>query len=118
MELNDFFCVCSSISGRRHMRLQWYACCATEQSSVLFTGLMNRICAFRTAGDTTAELCARWMELGSFYMFSRNHNAINRISQEPYAFGQPLIDISKNVLRNRYPFLPMLFGTHSSLPLQ
>lgn len=30
------------------------------------------ICGF--GGDTTPELCAKWMTVGTLYPFARNHN--------------------------------------------
>eukprot|EP00026_Physarum_polycephalum_P002427 Phypoly_transcript_02433.p1 GENE.Phypoly_transcript_02433~~Phypoly_transcript_02433.p1 ORF type:complete len:897 (+),score=153.68 Phypoly_transcript_02433:115-2805(+) len=65
------------------------------------------ICGFNE--NTTMELCARWMQLGSLYPFARNHNVMGAISQEPYAFGQPLINISIAALNTRYTLLPYFY---------
>ena len=45
------------------------------------------ICGF--IGDTNADLCAWWYYVGAFYPFTRNHNNINQVPQEPYQWKQP-----------------------------
>lgn len=67
------------------------------------------ICGFLY--DTTEELCRRWMQLGAFYPFSRNHNADGYIEQDPAVFGQDslLVKTSKHYLTIRYTLLPFLY---------
>ena len=63
------------------------------------------ICGF--IGQSKDELCARWMSLGAFFPFSRNHNMIGYPSQEPYAFGKNSFTYqsSKLALNMRYSLL-------------
>jgi alpha-glucosidase (family GH31 glycosyl hydrolase) len=61
------------------------------------------ICGFM--GNTTMELCARWMQLGSFYPFSRNHNDKPSIPQEPYVFGKAFVEMTVDLLAVRYSLL-------------
>lgn len=68
------------------------------------------ICGF--LGDTNEELCQRWMQLGAFYPFMRNHNNINQKDQDPAAFGNNLIQTSKAALKTRYTLLPFLYTLH------
>jgi alpha-glucosidase (family GH31 glycosyl hydrolase) len=66
------------------------------------------ICGFN--GNTTEELCSRWMQIGAFYPFSRNHNSIDMIPQEPWAFDSlQHIEITRNALNLRYALLPYFY---------
>ncbi|XP_057328006.1 lysosomal alpha-glucosidase-like [Microplitis mediator] len=65
------------------------------------------ICGFD--GNTTEALCNRWMQLGAFYPFSRNHNSDDTIEQDPVAMGDMVVKSSREALMIRYRFLPYLY---------
>ncbi|XP_075268397.1 maltase-glucoamylase isoform X1 [Opisthocomus hoazin] len=65
------------------------------------------ICGF--FGDSEYELCARWMELGAFYPYSRNHNGAGNRRQDPVSWNSTFEDISRKVLNIRYTLLPYLY---------
>jgi alpha-glucosidase (family GH31 glycosyl hydrolase) len=65
------------------------------------------ICGFND--NTTPEMCQRWQQLGSFYPFSRNHNAIFNTEQDPGFFGAAVANSTRTALRIRYTLLPYLY---------
>ncbi|EFA78629.1 alpha-glucosidase [Heterostelium album PN500] len=65
------------------------------------------ICGF--SGNTTAELCGRWMQLGNFYPFSRNHNDKTANSQEPYVFNDTVTSIAIAAIHTKYTLLPFYY---------
>ena len=65
------------------------------------------ICGFNE--NATEQLCQRWMELGAFYPFSRNHNSEYLVAQDPAAWSSSVIDSSRTALNIRYKLLPYLY---------
>lgn len=61
------------------------------------------ICGFDQS--TTEELCIRWMQLGTLYPFSRNHNHHEARDQDAFSFGDPLKQASMATLKFRYSIL-------------
>lgn len=64
------------------------------------------ICGFFQ--DTTPELCARWMEVGAFFTFSRNHNGLGWADQDPGLWPE-VATASREALLIRYTLLPYLY---------
>lgn len=58
------------------------------------------VCGFHN--NTTPELCSRWLELGSFYTFFRNHNDIGAEGQELFVLGEDVMNIGRKMIRMRY----------------
>ncbi|KAM6199074.1 sucrase-isomaltase, intestinal [Sarcoramphus papa] len=65
------------------------------------------ICGFLK--DSEYELCLRWMQLGAFYPYSRNHNQKGTRRQDPVSWNSTFEEISRNVLNIRYTLLPYLY---------
>ncbi|KGL75080.1 Lysosomal alpha-glucosidase, partial [Tinamus guttatus] len=74
------------------------------------------ICGF--SGSTSEELCTRWMQLGAFYPFARNHNTQNEKAQAPTVFSPAARTAMKDVLLTRYSLLPFLYTLFHRAHLQ
>jgi alpha-glucosidase len=75
-------------------------------SGVAFTGM--DIGGF--TGNPSIGLYNRWMQLGAFLPYFRNHTAFNTRSSEPWAFGEDVLDNVRNYINLRYRLLPYLYA--------
>ena len=61
------------------------------------------------AEQPSGELYARWIQLGVFHPFCRTHSSGDHGDQEPWAFDEEVIDITRKFINLRYQLLPYLY---------
>ena len=61
------------------------------------------------AEQPTGELYARWIQLGVFHPFCRTHSSGDHGNQEPWAFDEEVINITRKFINLRYQLLPYLY---------
>ncbi|WP_044181551.1 glycoside hydrolase family 31 protein [Hyalangium minutum] len=89
-----------------HLELSMPMLMGLGLSGVAFTGV--DIPGF--IGRPSAELFARWTQLGTFYPLMRNHAAKPMPFQEPWRFGPQHLELAKAALERRYRLLPTLYS--------
>ena len=57
----------------------------------------------------SGELLTRFMQLGAFFPFYRNHSAMGTPAQEPWALGQPWEAFCRDAINLRYQLLPYFY---------
>lgn len=72
--------------------------------------------------SSNGELLVRYAQLGALLPFCRNHNAINNVDQEPWAFGEPFESAYRTAIETRYRLMPYLYtlfqqAAHSGAPI-
>jgi len=61
-------------------------------------------------GNPTEQLFTRWMSLGVFTPFYRNHSSWDTKSKEPWSFGPIVEKMVKEMIMQRYRLLPYIYS--------
>jgi len=93
-------------SSWEHLELSLPMLCNMGLSGVPFVGC--DIGGF--AGNATAELFARWMQVGLLYPLMRGHSAMTTARHEPWVFGDRVEQICREYIELRYQLLPYLYS--------
>ncbi len=62
------------------------------------------------SGDATPELFSRWLSIGAFTPFFRNHKQNGMKDQEPWAMGEQVEERSRKVIEQRYQLMPYIYS--------
>ena len=88
-----------------HLEMSLPMLCNLGLSGVAFVGC--DIGGF--AGNATAELFARWMQVGMLYPLMRAHSAMTTDRHEPWVFGDRVEQICREYINLRYQLLPYIY---------
>ncbi|MDE6335740.1 MAG: DUF5110 domain-containing protein [Muribaculaceae bacterium] len=61
------------------------------------------------AGDATPELLANWTAIGVYFPFVRNHSIKGSVDQEPWVFGDEVLDVCRTAINRRYRLMPYIY---------
>ena len=56
-----------------------------------------------------ADLLAHWTAMGVFFPFVRNHTIKGSANQEPWAFGDEVLQVCRTAIERRYRLLPYIY---------
>jgi len=88
-----------------HLEMSLPMLCNMGLSGVAFVGC--DIGGF--ASNATAELFARWMQVGMLYPLMRGHSALTTAQHEPWTFGDRTEKICREYINLRYRLLPYIY---------
>ncbi|MGN0474543.1 MAG: glycoside hydrolase family 31 protein [Acutalibacteraceae bacterium] len=88
-----------------HLRYSIAQLCSVGMSGMAFIGTD----AGGFGANCTSELLCRWMQVGCFTPFFRNHSAKGTRYQEPWAFDEQTLDICRKYIRLRYKLIPYIY---------
>lgn len=62
------------------------------------------------AGDATPDLFSRWLSIGTYTPFFRNHKQYAMKRQEPWSMGEEVEKTSRRAIEQRYRLLPYIYS--------
>lgn len=62
-------------------------------------------------GTPSTALYTKWITLGAFIPYFRNHSASDSRPSEPWTFGKDVLQVAQNYIGLRYKLMPYLYST-------